>query len=148
MNNGLVRFTKRLLDMMFYAGIILTIMIPVAFHYVGFYIEVYRKYYIPQCVIYMISGVFCIRIVYELRKMFITVLNEDAFVDSNVVSLKVMSKCAFLIGAMSVVRLPLSPTPATIVILIVFSVAGLFSIVLAQVFGEAIRYKQENDLTI
>ena len=47
MNNGLVRFTKRLLDMMFYAGIILTIMIPVAFHYVGFYIEVYRKYYIP-----------------------------------------------------------------------------------------------------
>ena len=40
MNNGLVRFTKRLLDMMFYAGIILTIMIPVAFHYVGFYIEV------------------------------------------------------------------------------------------------------------
>ena len=70
MNNGLVRFTKRLLDMMFYAGIILTIMIPVAFHYVGFYIEVYRKYYIPQCVVYMISGVFCIRIVYELRKMF------------------------------------------------------------------------------
>ena len=139
---------ERLLDLMFYAGIFLTAMIPVAFHYVGFYIEVFRKYYISQCVIYMISGVFCIRIVYELRKMFITVLNEDAFVDSNVASLKIMSKCAFLIGAMSVVRLPLSPTPSTIVILIVFCIAGLFSIVLAQVFGEAIRYKEENDLTI
>lgn len=148
MSNGLVKFTKRLLDMMFYAGILLTASIPVAFHYVGFYIETYRKYYIPQCLIYMISGVFCIRIVCELRKMFITVLNENAFVDSNVASLKVMSKCAFLIGVLSVVRLPLSPTPATIVILIVFSIAGLFSIVLAQVFQEAIRYKEENDLTI
>lgn len=148
MNNRLVRFTKRLLDIMFYAGIFLTLIIPVVFHYVGFYIEVYQKYYIAQCVVYMISGFFCIRIVNELRKMFITVLNEDAFVDSNVVSLKVMSKSAFLIGFMSVVRLPLSPTPATIVILIVFSVAGLFSIVLSQVFQEAIRYKEENDLTI
>lgn len=148
MNNRLVRFTKRLLDIMFYAGIFLTLIIPVVFHYVGFYIEVYQKYYVVQCVVYMISGVFCIRIVNELRKMFITVLNEDAFVDSNVVSLKVMSKSAFLIGFMSVVRLPLSPTPATIVILIVFSVAGLFSIVLSQVFQEAIRYKEENDLTI
>lgn len=148
MNKGLIRFTKYLLDIMFYAGIFLTALIPVAFHYVGFYIEVYQKYYIPQCIIYMISGVFCIRIVHELRKMFITVLDENAFVDSNVVSLNVMSKCAFLIGAMSVIRLPLSPTPATIVILIVFSVAGLFSIVLAQVFREAIRYKEENDLTI
>lgn len=39
-------------------------------------------------------------------------------------------------------------TPATAVIIIVFSIAGLFCFVLCLVFEQAIRYKQENDLTI
>ena len=34
------------------------------------------------------------------------------------------------------------------VIIIVFTVAGLFSIVLCQVFEKAVQYKLENDLTI
>ena len=36
----------------------------------------------------------------------------------------------------------------TVIIIIVFSIAGLFSLVLCQVFEKAIRYKEENDLTI
>lgn len=148
MNNGLVRFTKRLLDVMFYTGILLTLLIPVLFYYVGFYITAFRKFYILQCVMYMASGFLCIMIVYELRKMFITVLREDPFVDSNVISLKIMGKSAFLTAFLSLLRLPVSPTPATLVVIIVFSIAGLFSIVLCQVFEKAIQYKQENDLTI
>lgn len=148
MNNKLVRFTKTLLDVMFYTGIALTLLIPVLFYYVGFYIKVFRTFYILQCVMYMVSGFFCIIIVYELRKMFITVLRENPFVDRNVKSLKIMGKSAFLTAFLSLLRLPLSLTPATIVVVIVFSIAGLFSIVLCQVFEKAIQYKQENDLTI
>ncbi len=39
-------------------------------------------------------------------------------------------------------------TPAAIVVAGVFLFAGLFSKVLARVFDRAVRYKEENDLTI
>lgn len=148
MNNRLVKFTKKLLDVMFYVGIALTAAIPVLFHYIGFYITAFRTYYAAQCVVYILSGILCIKIVKELRKMFITVLEEDPFVESNADSLKIMGKCAFVTALLSLIRFPMSPTPSTVVIIIVFSIAGLFSIVLCQVFEKAIQYKRENDLTI
>lgn len=148
MNTKLVRFTKYMLDAMFYIGIVLTAAIPVLFYFFGNYIESFRKYYVFQCVIYMGSGVMALFIVKELRKMFLTVLAENPFVLENAGSLKKMSKCSFLIALLSIVRLPVSLTPATAVIVIVFSIAGLFSIVLCQVFEKAVQYKLENDLTI
>ena len=45
MNTKLVRFTKYMLDAMFYIGIVLTAAIPVLFYFFGNYIESFRKYY-------------------------------------------------------------------------------------------------------
>ena len=148
MNTKLVRFTKYMLDAMFYIGIVLTAAIPVLFYFFGNYIEAFRKYYVFQCVIYMASGVMALLIVRELRKMFQTVLTENPFVMENAGSLRKMGKCRFMTAFLSIVRLPVSLTPATAVIIIVFTVAGLFSIVLCQVFEKAVQYKLENDLTI
>ena len=148
MNTKLVRFTKYMLDAMFYIGIVLTAAIPVLFYFFGNYIEAFRKYYVFQCVIYMASGVMALLIVRELRKMFQTVLTENPFVMENAGSLRKMEKCSFMTAFLSIVRLPVSLTPATAVIIIVFTVAGLFSIVLCQVFEKAVQYKLENDLTI
>jgi hypothetical protein len=39
-------------------------------------------------------------------------------------------------------------TPAAMVLVAVFTIAGLFSLVLSQVFDQAVTYKLENDLTI
>ena len=39
-------------------------------------------------------------------------------------------------------------TPAVMIIILVFLIAGLFSKVLSQVFDRAVAYKLENDLTI
>ncbi len=148
MNQRLVLFTKRLLDAMFYLGIALTISLPFLFRWVGTYILSFQKYYSPLTILYVLSGVLCLLIVAELRKMFCTVLEDNAFVDANVVSLKSMGKYSFLISLLSVIRIFFSPTPATAVVVIVFAIAGLFSIVLCQVFEKAVRYKEENDLTI
>ena len=148
MNMRLVRFTKWLLDVMFVVGIGITVGIHVIFYVIGGYIEAFRKYYLIQCALYMLSGVLALLIVAELRKMFATVLKDRAFVWENAASLKRMGKCSFLIAALSVARLPLAPTPATAVVIIVFSIAGLFCFVLCQVFEKAIQYKEENDLTI
>lgn len=148
MNMRLVRFTKGLLDIMFYVGMAITVVIPVLFHYVGMYIEMFRTYYVVQCVLYMASGALALLLVRELRRMFATVLADDAFVMENAASLKRMGKCSFLIAFLSVLRLFVACTPATAVVIIVFLIAGLFCFVLCLVFEQASRYKQENDLTI
>ena len=57
MNKRLVRFTKWLLDAMFYGGMVITLGIPVIFRYVGRYIQSFRVHYIPQCVLYIGSGI-------------------------------------------------------------------------------------------
>ena len=80
--------------------------------------------------------------------MFATVLNEDCFVKENVRSLKRMGTYSFCIAAISVIRLIIVITPATLVIILVFIIAGLFSKVLSKVFDQAVTYKLENDLTI
>lgn len=59
-----------------------------------------------------------------------------------------MGWLAMSIAAVTAVRLLVIFTPATLIIIVVFFVAGLFSFVLSQVFDRAVRYKEENDLTI
>ena len=59
-----------------------------------------------------------------------------------------MGNDSFCIAAVSAVRLLIVITPATLVIILVFIIAGLFSKVLSNVFDQAVTYKLENDLTI
>lgn len=148
MDNRLVRFTKGLLDLMFYLGILVTLAVPALFWWVGGYLDVFRTYYLPQTLLYMLSGIASLRIIQELRRMFATVLKDDAFVMQNVKSLTRMAWCSFAIAGFSLLRLLYAPTPAAVVEILVFFIAGLFSLVLSQVFEKAIRYKEENDLTI
>lgn len=147
-NKKLVYFTKWILDFMFYSGCILCLSLPFLFKIAGRYIEVFKTYYVEMCILFFMSGLFAIFIIRELRKMFITVIKEDCFVESNVIGLRKMGKCSFLIAVISIIRLFFALTPATLIIILVFTIAGLFSLVLSQVFEEAIRYKDENDLTI
>jgi hypothetical protein len=133
---------------MFYTGIIITATVPLTFYYAGSYFNIFKKYYIPFCVIFMIAGVFSLIILLELRRMFCTVIQGNPFVKNNVSSLKRMGACAFAITLCMVARLFFVITPAEMVLALVFLIAGLFSLVLSLVFDQAVIYKQENDLTI
>ena len=103
MNKRLVRFTKWLLDAMFYGGMVITLGIPVIFRYVGRYIQSFRVHYIPQCVLYIGSGILALMIVRELRRMFGTVLADDAVVMENADSLKRIGKCSFFLAFISLI---------------------------------------------
>ena len=59
-----------------------------------------------------------------------------------------MGKWSFFIVLMSLVRTFVYMTIAMGVVILVFIIAGLFSLVLSFVFEEAIGYKEENDFTI
>ena len=145
-----IKFTKYLLDFMYYAGMVVTMTLMWSVRWIADYwgYEVFQTQYKEVVVIYTILGLLAILIIGELRKMFRTVLSNDAFVMGNVISLKRMGTYSFLIAAICLIRTVLYLTVAMLTLILVFIIAGLFSKVLAFVFEKAIRYKEENDLTI
>lgn len=143
-------FTKYLLDIMFFAGIVVTLTLPWSVKLVAQYIhfEDFEDRYMEMVSIYFVLGILAVLILGELRKMFRTVLKNDCFVRENVVSLQRMGTYSFIIAAVCLLRMLLYMTVAILVLVLVFVIAGLFSKVLAFVFDKAVDYKLENDLTI
>ena len=148
MKDKLTVFTKFLLDVMFYSGIIVTVTLPASIRIYGKYNSYFHDNYYSLCVILFLSGIFAILIIRELRRMFATVIAGDCFLRENVTSLERMSIYSFFIAAITACRLFIYLTPSVLIIILVFVIAGLFSKVLAGVFDKAVVYKQENDLTI
>lgn len=145
---NLTKGTKYFLDLMFYCGIVITVTLPLSIKWIGNYLEGIEAHYGELVMIYFVLGIAALVIVQELRKIFGTVLKENCFVTENVRSLHKMGNWSFFIVLMSIVRSIVYLTVAMLVIILVFTIAGLFSKVLAYVFEEAVRYKEENDLTI
>lgn len=148
MKDKLTLFTKLLLDIMFYGGLLVTVTLPLSIKAYGRYNSYFADNYYSLCLIFFLSGIFAILIIQQLRRMFRTVIDNDCFIRENVVSLEKMSIYSFLIAVITACRLFIYLTPAVLVIILVFVIAGLFSRVLAGVFDKAVTYKQENDLTI
>ena len=144
----LIKLTKYLLDIMFYGSIVVTSSLPVTIKMLGTFSEKLHNHYLEGVIIYFVLGIAAIVILRELRKMFQTVVNKNCFVRENVVSLNKMCTWSFFIVLMSIVRTIVYVTPAMLVVILVFTIAGLFSKVLSFVFEEAVGYKEENDFTI
>ena len=149
---AITKGTKYLLDFMFYAGIVVTLSLPWSIRWIGNYFADVKEHYEELVIIYFVLGVAAVVLIRELRKIFRTVLDENCFVMENVVSLRKMGNWSFFIVGVSVVRsivyMAAATTIVILVVILVFAIAGLFSKVLAMVFEEAVRYKEENDLTI
>ena len=148
MRDKLTVFTKGLLDFMFFAGIITTVLVPFIIKFYGNYNTYFAANVWELSLIFIFSGILAVLIIYELRKMFKTVLDDNCFVKENVDSLRRMGTYSFFIAVITCCRLFLYLTPAVLVVILVFVIAGLFSKVLSQVFEKAVNYKEENDLTI
>lgn len=148
MKTKLTVFTKLLLDFMYYAGMFVTLTLPISFRYYGNYNSFFQTYYWELILLFFFSGVFAILIIRNLRKIFKTVLLDDCFVRENVKSLDRMGTYSFAIALITILRIFLYLTPAVLVIILTFIIAGLFSKVLSGVFDRAVTYKLENDLTI
>ena len=148
MKDKLTLFTKFLLDVMFYAGIVVTLTLPLSIKFYGRYNAYFADNYYSLCVILFLSGIFAILIIRQLRKMFSTVIADDCFIRENVTSLERMSIYSFFIAVITACRLFIYLSPSVLIVILVFVIAGLFSKVLAGVFDKAVTYKQENDLTI
>lgn len=145
---NLTIWTKYLLDFMFYAGIVVTATLPFSIKKIGEIMPKLTEHYEELVIIYFVLGIAALVLVRELRRIFRTVLNENCFVQENVVSLRKMGNWSFFIALMLVMRCIVYVTVGVMTTVLVFVIAGLFSKVLACVFEEAVRYKEENDLTV
>ena len=145
----LISFTKYFLDFMFFSGILVEVSLPFSLKMLGeYYWKEMAEQYWPMLIIFGLSGICGLIIVYQLRKMMKTVVKRECFVDNNTKSLSTMGKVSFVITVHFIVKCILLPTPASFVIVLTFFIAGVFSHVLSLVFEEAVRFKEENDLTI
>lgn len=145
----LISFTKYFLDFMFFSGILVEVSLPFSLKMLGeYYWKEMAEQYWPMLIIFGLSGICGLIIVYQLRKMMKTVVKRECFVDNNTKSLSTMGKVSFVITVLFIVKCILLPTPASFVIVLTFFIAGVFSHVLSLVFDEAVRFKEENDLTI
>lgn len=145
----IIKFTKVLLDVMYFSGMVVVVTLPLLLKLAGkYYSESIEQNYFKMLAVYAAAGIFGIIIVGQLRKMMKTVLEDNCFVWSNVKSLESMSVCSLAIVVLFIIKTCFLPTPATFIIVLVFFIASLFSVVLSCVFRQAINYKEENDLTI
>ena len=143
------KLTKLILDIMFFTGIIVLLTLPIWLRFAGtHYSKDIEIHYLAMLIVFSVSGLNGILIVNELRKMMKTVLEVNCFVEDNVKSLRRMARYSLVISIFFFIKVLLVPTPATLIIILVFFIAALFSVVLSCVFQEAVNYKDENDLTI
>lgn len=143
------KFTKMILDIMFYSGFVVLATLPFTLKLAGrYYSRELSDNFISMLFIFAVSGVCGLMIIAQLRRMMETVIEGACFVQDNVRSLQVMARLSLVIAAAFIIKMFFVPTPATAIIVLVFFIASLFSQALANVFAEAIRYKEENDLTI
>ena len=147
-NNILQQITKVLIDLMLVLGLLICIALPFVMPELEKYINYFQGAVIPATIVLMFSGLCSLFILWQLRAMFKTLLGGNPFVEANVSCLRRCSVASFLISLAFLVAIPFRVTIASIIIIIIFALLGLFSLTLKDVFKQAVAYKVENDWTV
>ncbi len=96
-------------------------------------------------------GICCLYIVFEVTKVFTSISNGDPFVTSNEVALKKIAVTCEVIALSLFIKTTLDYTvffTSSIIIMLVFLIAGLCAYVFSQLFKQSVFLKEENDMTI
>ncbi len=149
---------KYLLHSMLLIGVILYISIIVTSLNAGITFDGIRLLYLA---IFTIGTLSLAYIVYMFIKITESLVNKNPFVTQNVIALRRISLNCYIITACYLVNYIINPafinyklieiTPkgiSTDLDFMIFAIAGTFIHVLANVFSEAVTYKEENDYTI
>lgn len=146
---GFSGIVKHILDLIFLGGIGIFISLPFALKwYLGLmYTRTSENYNFMLGFLY-ITGVLALVIVNEIRKLLKNLNKRNPFIMNNVHSLNRIAVSCFLIAASYIIKIIFYNSFLTILVTMVFIITGFFSIILAEVFRQAVIVKEENDLTI
>jgi hypothetical protein len=146
--NFINKLTKIVVDIFFYLGIITVISVPLLTPKIIKSLNLSESLTLPTIITLLLSGVCAVYLIFQLKRIFKTLTSGNPFVIENTVYLKNMAIVTFIISIIYVYKLTYWFTPATVIIVIVFLVAGLFCLTLKDLFAQAVKFKEDNDLTI
>jgi len=140
--------TKILVDMMFYGGIAACIALPFILPRLMELTGVSTQFRVQYTVVLLSSGVCAVYIMYQLKRMFKTLVSGNPFVAKNVTCLRQCAVASALIAGIFLVRLILWFTIAGAVVVVIFFMLSLFCLTLKDLFKQAVIYKEETDWTV
>ena len=146
--NFINKLTKTVVDIFFYLGIITVISVPFITPKLIRNLNLNEKLIFPTIITLLLSGMCAVYLIYQLKRIFKTLVTGNPFVIENTIYLKNMAIVAFIISIIYIFKLTYWFTPATVIIVLVFMVAGLFCLTLKDLFAQAVKFKEDNDLTI
>lgn len=147
--NSFVHYlTKILVDIMFYGGILCCIAVPFLLPSIAGFFSYSMDMIKTYTAILMFSGLCSLYILWQLKAIFKTLLSGNPFIEKNVGCLRRCSVASFLISTIYLIKISIWFTIASSVIVIIFTLLGLFCLTLKDVFKQAVSYKEENDWTV
>lgn len=146
---GLSGMVKKFIDLVFLGGIGILLALPLL---LPWYLDTLEagtdeKYWFLLPFLY-ITGLLALIIVFEIRRIFKTLNRRNPFMMDNVKSLNRIAAASFGIAGFYGMKIVFFNSFLTIILAMVFVIAGLFAVILAEVFRQAVLVKEENDLTI
>lgn len=146
---GFSGIVKHILDLIFLGGLGIFLSLPFALKwYLGLMYTRTSENYNFLLVFLFMTGIFALLIVHEIRRLLKNLNKRNPFVMSNVHSLNRIAFCSLLIAACYFIKIIFYNSFLTIIVTMVFIITGFFSVILAEVFRQAVLVKEENDLTI
>lgn len=140
--------TKALIDIMYYCGIVCIIAVPWLSKFIRNYFRYGEKEYWLIIAILFTSGVCAVYILYNLKRMFKTLLGGNPFVDTNISCFRKTAVACALISLIYFVKCFFMFSITTVIIVLVFSIGTLFCLTLKDIFKQALFYKEEHDWTV
>lgn len=150
MQKSMVHYiAKGMVDVLFYGGILACCCVPwLTKWWMG--IAAFRQpsSSLPFALILISSGLCAVYILYQLKKLFRTLLGGNPFVSENIICFRKMAVAAMLIAIIYVVKCVFWFSIASAIVAVVFLVASLFCLTVKDVFKQAVYYKEEHDFTV
>ena len=146
---GFSGIVKYILDLIFIGGIAILLSLPISLKwYLGLmYTRTSENYYFLLGFLF-VTGIFALVIVHEIRILLKNLNKRNPFILENVQSLNRIAVASLMVAACYAIKMIFYNSFLTIIVMMVFIIAGFFSIILAEVFRQAVLVKEENEMTI
>ena len=144
--SGLVKY---ILDLIFFGGIGILLSLPITIKwYLGLMYSSTSENYNFLLGFLFITGILALVVVNEIRNLLKNLNKRNPFIMNNVQSLNRIAVACLIVAACYVIKIIFYNSFLTIIVMMVFIITGFFSIILAEVFRQAVLVKEENEMTI
>lgn len=146
--NGWSGVTERMLGLLLILGAGALATLPFWLRYYFEKRPTSRSYYDRYMILLYVSGTLAMAVLWFGRRLVRNINRRDPFIMDNVHQINRLALCCALLSVTYLVAIPIVPSFFTIVVFFTFAVMAVVSKICAELFRRAIRFKEENDMTI